>query len=95
MFAIGAYNTLETGIVTFDTFKHYHGLYFYSMQVASWGILLHALPAMVRFVSAPNLPMSIPFVIGWYAMVDGQALCFTRDSTSSSPTSKNSAGYYG
>jgi hypothetical protein len=45
------------------------------MQVASWGILLHAIPAMVRFLSvAPNLPMSIPFILGWYAMVTGQAL---------------------
>ncbi|KAJ5152607.1 uncharacterized protein N7482_009085 [Penicillium canariense] len=60
MFAIGAYNALETGIVTFDTFKHYRGLYFWTM---------------IRFVSvAPNLPMSIPFIIGWYAMVTGQAL---------------------
>jgi hypothetical protein len=75
MFVISANNALETGVVTFDTFKHYRGLYFWSMQVASWGILLHAIPAMVRFVSvAPNLPMSIPFIIGWYAMVTGQAL---------------------
>jgi hypothetical protein len=26
MFAIGAYNALETGIVTLETFKHYRGL---------------------------------------------------------------------
>ncbi|KAJ5626384.1 hypothetical protein N7510_002693 [Penicillium lagena] len=75
MFSIGAYNALETGIVTFDVFKHYRGLYFWSMQVASWGILVHAIPAMTRFVSqAPNLPMSILFMIGWYAMVTGQAV---------------------
>lgn len=75
MFAIGAYNALETGVVIFDTFKQYRGLHFWSMQVASWGILVHAIPAMVRFVSvAPNLPMSIPFILGWYAMVTGQAL---------------------
>ncbi|KAF3401878.1 hypothetical protein F1880_009903 [Penicillium rolfsii] len=75
MFAIGAYNALETGIVTFDTFKHYRGLYFWSMQIASWGILLHAISAMVRYVSvASNLPMSILFILGWLAMVTGQAL---------------------
>ena len=28
MFSIGAYNALETGIVTFDSFKRYRGLYF-------------------------------------------------------------------
>ena len=75
MFSIGAYNALETGIVTFDTFKRYRGLNFWSMQVASWGILVHALPAMARFISqASSLPTSIPFMIGWYAMVTGQAV---------------------
>lgn len=73
MFAIGAYNALEVGIKTFDCFKHYRGLYFWSMQVAAWGILLHAIPAEIRFVSqAPNLPMTIPFIIGWWAMTTGQ-----------------------
>lgn len=75
MFAISAYNALEVGIKTFDCFKHYRGLYFWSMQVASWGILLHAIPAELRFLSqAPNLPMTVPFIIGWYAMVTGQAV---------------------
>ncbi|KZN94185.1 hypothetical protein EN45_043740 [Penicillium chrysogenum] len=60
MFSIGAYNALETAI---------------SMQFASWGILVHAIPAMARFISqASNLPTSIPFMIGWYAMVTGQAV---------------------
>ncbi|KAK9847075.1 hypothetical protein MYU51_020509 [Penicillium brevicompactum] len=75
MFSIGAYNALETAIVAFDTFKKYRSLYFWSIQVASWGILVHALPAMARFVSqASNLATSIPFMIGWYAMVTGQAV---------------------
>ncbi|KZN94140.1 hypothetical protein EN45_043290 [Penicillium chrysogenum] len=75
MFSIGAYNALETAIVTFDSFKRYRGLYFWSMQFASWGILVHAIPAMARFISqASNLPTSIPFMIGWYAMVTGQAV---------------------
>ncbi|CAG8893298.1 unnamed protein product [Penicillium nalgiovense] len=75
MFSIGAYNALETGIVTFDSFKRYRGLYFWSMQFASWGILVHAIPAMARFISqASNLSTSIPFMIGWYAMVTGQAV---------------------
>ncbi|CAI7611205.1 unnamed protein product [Penicillium viridicatum] len=75
MFSIGAYNALETAIVTFDSFKRYRGLYFWSMQFSSWGILVHAIPAMARFVSqASNLPTSIPFMIGWYAMVTGQAV---------------------
>ncbi|KAJ6016567.1 hypothetical protein N7540_011158 [Penicillium herquei] len=47
MFSIGAYNALETAFVTFDKFKHRRSLYFWSMQVASLGILVHALPAML------------------------------------------------
>ena len=75
MFSIGAYNALETSIVAFDTFKHYRSLYFWSLQVESWGILVHALPAMARFVSqASNLATSMPFTIRWYAMVTGQAV---------------------
>ncbi|KAI3115838.1 hypothetical protein CBS147333_1338 [Penicillium roqueforti] len=74
-FSIGAYNALETVFITFDTVKNYRSLYFWSIQVASWGILMHALPAMACFLSrAPELPMSIPFVIGWYAMVTGQSI---------------------
>ncbi|KAJ6115423.1 hypothetical protein N7486_001201 [Penicillium sp. IBT 16267x] len=75
MFSIGAYNAFEVGLSTFDHFKYYRGLYFWSMQVASWGILLHAIPAQLRYVEvAPNMNTCIPFLIGWYAMVTGQAV---------------------
>ncbi|KAJ5267696.1 hypothetical protein N7478_010504 [Penicillium angulare] len=75
MFSIGAYNALEIAIITFNAFDRYRGLYFWSMQVASWGIVLHSISAMVRFVSqASGLAMSIPFLLGWCAMVTGQAV---------------------
>ena len=75
MFSVGVYNALETVFITFDIVKNYRSLYFWSLQVASWGILVHALPAMVCILSqAPKLPMSIPFLIGWYAMVTGQSV---------------------
>jgi hypothetical protein len=73
MFSIGSYNALEVGITTFDCFKHYRGLYFWSMQVASWGILVHVMPAQIRYLAlAPDLTTAIPFIIGWCAMVTGQ-----------------------
>lgn len=80
MFSIGAYNALEAVFITFDIVKNYRSLYFWSMHVASWGILVHALPAMACFLShAPSLPMSIPFLIGWYAMVTGKfAVLYSR-----------------
>jgi hypothetical protein len=75
MYSISAYSALETGFFTFFFFKKYCGLLFWSMQAASWGIIVHALPAMTRFISqSSNLPTSIPFILGWYAMVTGQAV---------------------
>ncbi|KAF7718872.1 Uncharacterized protein PECH_007187 [Penicillium ucsense] len=75
LLAIGSYNALEVIIVVFDTFVRYRGLYFWSIQISSWGILLHTLSSMVRLVSpSPNLSTTIVFMIGWYAMVTGQAL---------------------
>jgi hypothetical protein len=36
---------------------------------------MYALPTMAYFLSRiPNLPMSIPFLIGWYAMVTSQSV---------------------
>jgi hypothetical protein len=109
MFSIGAYNALETAIVTFDTFKRYRGLYFWSLNVSNvtiavsralyapienmdtiWMMEMFSMriPAMARFVSqASNLSTSIPFMIGWYAMVTGQAVVGRRK--------KRSLGYVG
>lgn len=75
MFSIGAYNSLEVVMGIFERFKKYRGLYFWSMQVAAWGILLHAVPAQIRYIqNAPDLPMAVPFIIGWMCMVTGQAV---------------------
>ena len=48
---VGAYNAIEVGIATFNSFSSYRGLYLWSMQNASWGILLHSLPAQIRYMS--------------------------------------------
>lgn len=75
MFSIGAWNSLEVVIGIFETFKRYRGLYFWSMQIAAWGILLHGIPAQIRYLQkAPALSMSVPFIVGWICMVTGQAL---------------------
>jgi hypothetical protein len=75
MLSTAAYNALKTSFITFDIVKDHRALYFWSMQVASWGTLVHAVPAIVCSVAqAPTLPTSIPFMIGWYAIVIGQAV---------------------
>ncbi|KAJ5513788.1 hypothetical protein N7463_003340 [Penicillium fimorum] len=75
MFAIGGWNSVEVLILIFERFKRYRGLYFWSMQTAAWGILLHTLPAQVAYMRlASPVPLSLPFIIGWICMVTGQAV---------------------
>ncbi|KAJ5771599.1 hypothetical protein N7520_002128 [Penicillium odoratum] len=65
----------EVGVSAFNHFTHYRGLYFWSLQVASWGILVHAIPAQIRYMEvASSMSVALPFLIGWYAMVTGQAV---------------------
>ncbi|KAJ5144441.1 hypothetical protein N7526_001949 [Penicillium atrosanguineum] len=67
MFSIGAYNALETVFITFDIVQNYRSrIVGHSCACSScYGLLL---------IHAPNLPISIPFLIGWYAMVTGQSV---------------------
>ncbi|CAG7924771.1 unnamed protein product [Penicillium olsonii] len=75
MFSISAAGAAEVVVSIFESFKRYRGLYFWSMQIAAWGILVHAIAAQIRFLSyASNLAMTIPFAIGWICMVTGQAV---------------------
>jgi hypothetical protein len=75
MFGIGAWNSLEVVFGIFERFKKYRGLYFWSMQIAAWGILLHGIPAQAVFIRmADAITMSPLFLIGWVCMVTGQAV---------------------
>lgn len=74
-FAMSCYNVLEITISIFATFRCRRGLYFWSMLIATWGILLHAISVFLRyFALAPNFPMCVLICIGWYAMVTGQSV---------------------
>jgi hypothetical protein len=74
-FAIACYLVIEITVLIFWTFKRYRGLYFWSMLVATWSIMLHNISAFLRFFAlAPSLPMCFLIVLGWYGMVTGQAV---------------------
>lgn len=74
-FAISCSNVVEILVLIFNTFKRRTGLYFWSMIVASVGILVHAVAVLLRYFRlAPDFPMCVITVIGWYAMVTGQAV---------------------
>lgn len=75
LLALSCYNVIEITISIFTTFKFRRGLYFWSMLIATFGILLHAISVFLRyFALAPNFPMCVLICIGWYAMVNGQSV---------------------
>lgn len=75
LFALSCYIVLEIFISTLTTFRRRRGLYFWSMLIATLGILLHSITGFLRYFSlAPNFPMCVLICIGWYAMVTGQSV---------------------
>jgi hypothetical protein len=74
-FAVAVYNTFEITICLFSIFRKRRGLYFWSILVATLGILVHSIAVLLRFFAlAPNLLMCVFTVLGWWAMVTGQSV---------------------
>jgi len=74
-FAVAIFNTIEISISIFSVFRRKHGLYFWSLLVATFGIFIHTIAVFLRFFAlAPNLPMCVVTVVGWWAMVTGQSV---------------------
>ncbi|KAJ5771076.1 uncharacterized protein N7511_003127 [Penicillium nucicola] len=75
MFSIGSFLALEVSLSAFTQFKSYRGFYFWSMQIAASGIVLYGVTAQMTYTRrASNIAMAVPFVLGWWCMVQGQAL---------------------
>jgi hypothetical protein len=74
-FGISVYNSIEVLFSIFHRFRTHKGLYFWSMLVACVGIPVHATAVLLRnFGLAPNVPMCVFVILGWWAMVTGQAV---------------------
>ena len=74
LFGATCYICIEIFILIVYTFKRYAGLYFWSMIVATTGILIYLIANLCRlFAIAPSFPMSVLLVVGWWAMVTGQS----------------------
>ncbi|KAJ4286531.1 hypothetical protein N0V90_013231 [Kalmusia sp. IMI 367209] len=74
-FGISVYNSIEILFSIFHRFKTHNALYFWSMLMACIGIPVHATAVLLRnFGLAPNVPMCVFIVLGWWAMVTGQAV---------------------
>ena len=74
-FGMSLSNSIEILFFIFGRFKRRKGLYFWSMLVACIGIPVHAIAVLVRmFGLVSNVAMSLAVVLGWWAMVTGQAI---------------------
>ncbi|RBA19921.1 hypothetical protein FPRO05_09221 [Fusarium proliferatum] len=75
LFAIACYNCLEILISLLSRFKRHDGLYFWSMMIATLGILLHSIVVMLRYYGlGPNFLLCVLTCVGWYGMVTGQSV---------------------
>ncbi|CAI7661929.1 unnamed protein product [Penicillium glandicola] len=69
------YNVIELIVLIFLTFKRYEGPYFWSMLIASVGILPYSVGYLLKFfglTSAAWVPVTL-LTIGWWTMVTGQS----------------------
>jgi len=75
-FGIAVYNVVEINVLIFFTFKRRTGLYFWSLLVASWGIIFHVLGFLLKFFSlCTNEYVNITIItIGGTSMVIGQSV---------------------
>lgn len=74
-FAVAVYNTFEILICLFSIFRKRRSLYFWSLLVATLGILVHSIAVLLRFFAlAPNFLMCVFTILGWWAMVTGQSV---------------------
>lgn len=48
---LGMYNACEIIVTTLFYFKHYRGLYFWSLLIAGWGIIPYALGFLIKFLN--------------------------------------------
>ena len=73
--AVALYNCIEVNVILWRYFKRHRGLYFFSVLIASIGIVFHAVGFILSYFEVFSnryiaLAISSP---GWYAMVTGQA----------------------
>jgi hypothetical protein len=87
--AISLYNAIELILLIFTTFKEWHGLYFWSLLIATFGIIPYCVGFIAEFFTgAPKaIGMSIDSV-GWVLLISGQSfVLYSRLHLVSKPSS--------
>ncbi|CAI7582465.1 unnamed protein product [Penicillium glandicola] len=74
--AVALYNSAETVILIFASFKRYRGVYFWSLLTATIGVFVTTLGYATYFFNIiPNrYGQSIPTIIGWCTFIIAQSL---------------------
>ena len=63
---------IELNVAIYFSFKRRKGLYFWSLLISSWGVILHALGFLLRFPSFANIYLcNVIITLGWWSMVTG------------------------
>jgi hypothetical protein len=74
---LAMYNAVELMAAVFITFQRYHGLYFWSLLVASFGIIPYSLALVIKFfelIGNNEWVSELLLNIGWWTMVTGQSV---------------------
>ena len=77
MLGLGIYNALELIVIIFVTFNKYRGMYFWSLIIATIGVMGHNFGFVVKFFQLldPNKSEGfvavVVLVLGWFAMITG------------------------
>lgn len=74
---LSVYNAVELAVLCFLTFKHYRGLYFYSLLVSGLAIIPYSLGFLLDLLDMTTgntrwLAVTL-ITVGWWPMVTGQA----------------------
>ncbi|GES65842.1 integral membrane protein [Aspergillus terreus] len=72
---IALFIAIEVIILCFVTFKRYRGAYFWSLLVASCGLIVNCIGFIIFFFVAASPYVSVTLIlIGWYCMVTGHSI---------------------
>lgn len=80
LIGLSLYNAVELIILVLVTFQRYHGLYFWSLLIAGFGVLPYSLGFLIKFFQLlnpnkdPGYVAVVLLTIGWWTMVSGMRI---------------------
>ncbi|KAF2683274.1 hypothetical protein K458DRAFT_443427 [Lentithecium fluviatile CBS 122367] len=80
LIGLALYNAIELIVLILVTFNKYHGLYFWSLVIAGFGVMPYSLGFLIKFFQLLDPNADICYVavvlltVGWYMMITGQSV---------------------